>query len=204
MWGVADFGAFVLAFIVLLIIPGPGNFMLLTAIGKGGVRGGLAAIVGVIFGDQVLLWLAVAGVSALLATHPSAFHVVQWLGAAYLAFLGWKLLRSKPGSGPLINIAPRQYARQAFVITLLNPKAIMFYMAFFPLFVDPKTHLGLPTFAFMAACIAVMTLLYGIITIALVHTLAERLRANPRITQRLEQLAGVGLIGFGIKLAISR
>jgi threonine/homoserine/homoserine lactone efflux protein len=77
MLGVTDYGAFVIAFLILLAIPGPGNFALITATGKGGIKGGLAATFGVILGDQVLMWLAVAGVATLLAAYPAAFHVVQ-------------------------------------------------------------------------------------------------------------------------------
>lgn len=76
MLGVTDYGAFVIAFIIMLAIPGPGNFALITATGKGGIKAGLAATCGVIVGDQVLLWLAVAGVAALLVTYPAAFHLV--------------------------------------------------------------------------------------------------------------------------------
>jgi threonine/homoserine/homoserine lactone efflux protein len=97
MFGIADYGAFVAAIVLFLAIPGPGNLALITSTSKGGVRGGLAATLGVIAGDQVLMWAAVAGVAALLATYPTAFHAVQWLGAAYLAWLGFKMLTAKPG-----------------------------------------------------------------------------------------------------------
>lgn len=204
MFGIADYGAFVAAIIVFLLIPGPGNLALITSTGKGGVRGGLAATFGVIVGDQVLMWLAVAGVAALLAAYPAAFSAVQWLGAAYLAWLGWKMLTAKPGDAPVLNIRPRQYFQQAAVITLLNPKAIVFYMAFFPLFVDPARHQGLVSFAAMAATIAALTFLYGLVVTLLTHFLAERMRANPAIGRALEKVAGLFLIGFGIKLAISK
>ncbi|MGV3727883.1 LysE family translocator [Hydrogenophaga sp.] len=204
MFGIADYGAFVAAIVVFLLIPGPGNLALITSTGKGGVRGGLAATFGVIAGDQVLMWLAVAGVAALLAAYPAAFAAVQWLGAAYLAWLGWKMLSAKPGDAPVLNIRPRQYFQQAFTITLLNPKAIVFYMAFFPLFVDPARHQGLVSFAAMAATIAVLTFLYGLVVTLLTHFLAERMRANPVIGRTLEKVAGLFLIGFGIKLAISK
>lgn len=204
MFGIADYGAFVVAIVVFLLIPGPGNLALVTSTGKGGIRGGLAATFGVIAGDQVLMWLAVAGVAALLAAYPAAFHAVQWLGAVYLAWLGFKMLRAKPGDAPILNIRPRQFFRQALFITLLNPKAIVFYMAFFPLFVDPARHQGLTTFAVMALTIAVLTFLYGTCATLLTHFLAKRLRANPRVSSTLEKIAGVFLIAFGIKLAISR
>ncbi len=202
--GIADYGAFVTAVIVFLLIPGPGNLALITSTGKGGIRGGVGAIFGVIFGDQVLLWAAVAGVSALMAAYPAAFHVMQWMGAAYLAWMGIKMLLAKPGDAPMLQIKPHHYLRQAMLITLLNPKAIVFYLAFFPLFVDPAQHRGLKTFGVMAATIAVLTFLYGLTAVILTHTLAERLRANPNISALLRKLAGVLLIGFGIRLVLSK
>ena len=130
--------------------------------------------------------------------------MVQWLGAAYLAWLGVKMLLAKPGDAPILNIRPRQYFQQALVITLLNPKAIVFYMAFFPLFVDPARHQGLSTFGAMAATIAALTFLYGLGMTLLTYHLAERMRANPKVGQLLEKVAGIFLIGFGIKLALNK
>ena len=204
MFGIADYGAFVAAIVLFLAIPGPGNLALITSTGKGGVRAGMAACMGVIAADQVLMWMAVAGVAGLLAAYPAAFHAVQWLGAVYLGWMGYKMLTAKPGDAPVLNIAPRHYFRQGAVITLLNPKAIVFYMAFFPLFVNPATHRGLVTFAAMAATIATLTFLYSLIVVLLTHFLAERMRANPTVARVLEKTAGVFLIGFGVKLAISK
>ena len=204
MFGISDYGAFVAAVIVFLLIPGPGNLALISSTGKGGINGGLAATLGLIAGDQVLMWTAVAGVAALLAAYPTAFAAVQWLGAGYLAWLGLRMLFAKPGDAPVLEIKPRHYFKQALVITLLNPKAIVFYMAFFPLFVDPARHPGLSTFGAMAATIAALTFAYGLTVTLLTHRLAERLKQNPRITRVLEKVAGTMLIGFGLKLALSR
>jgi leucine efflux protein len=204
MLGVADYGAFVAAILIFLLIPGPGNLALITSTSKGGMAGGLAATFGVIAGDQVLMWAAVAGVAALLATYPTAFHAVQWLGAAYLAWLGFRMLLAKPGDAPVLHIEPRHYFKQAGLITLLNPKAIVFYMAFFPLFVDPARHQGMVTFGVMAATIAVLTFAYGLAVTLLTHFLAERMRANPMVGRVLEKIAGLCLVGFGIKLVASK
>mgnify|MGYP000075315495 CR=1 FL=1 len=203
-FGISDYGSFVAAIVLFLAIPGPGNLALITSTSKGGMAGGLAATMGVIAGDQVLMWLAVAGVATVLATYPAAFAAVQWLGAVYLAWLGWKMLSAKPGDAPVLNIRPSHYFQQALAITLLNPKAIVFYMAFFPLFVDPKHHQGILSFAVMAVTIAVLTFLYGLGMTLLTHHLAERMRANPKMGRWLEKLAGIFLIGFGVKLAISK
>ena len=204
MFGIADYPSFVAAIVVFLMIPGPGNLALITSTSKGGLRGGFASIFGLIAGDQVLMWLAVAGVAALLTAYPPAFHAVQWLGAGYLAWLGLRMILAKAGDQPVLQIKPHHYFKQSLVITLLNPKAIVFYMAFFPLFVDPARHQGLLTFGVMAATIAALTFLYGLVVVLLTHFLAERLRANPKISSGLQKLAGVFLIGFGVKLALSR
>jgi len=198
--GISDFGAYCAAILLFLALPGPGTFALLTSTAKGGFKGGAAATLGVIAGDQVLLWLAVAGVAALLAANPLIFKAVQYAGAAYLAYIGLKLVFAKPGSGSPIRIEPRQYARQAFFITLLNPKAIVFYMAFFPLFIDPATHRGAVTFAAMAATIAVITALYCLTLCAFAEAVSAKVKAHRRVAQALEKLAGVFLVGFGIKL----
>jgi threonine/homoserine/homoserine lactone efflux protein len=202
MLGIGDYGAFCAAILLFLALPGPGTFALLTSTAKGGMRAGAAATAGVILGDQVLLWLAVAGVAALLAAHPVWFQGVQYLGAAYLVWIGLKLIFAKPGDASPIRIEPRQYARQAFLITLLNPKAIVFYMAFFPLFIDPAQHRGAITFAAMAATIAVITAVYCLSLCFFAEALSARLKKNARIGRLLERLAGVFLVGFGIRLGV--
>ena len=92
MFGVADYWAFVVAVIVFLAIPGVGNLAIITSTSKGRVVGGLAATLGVIMGDQVLMWLAVAGVAAVLTANPALFGLVQYAGAIYLAYLGIRMV----------------------------------------------------------------------------------------------------------------
>jgi len=204
MFGVADYWAFVIAVIVFLAIPGVGNLAIITSTSKGRIVGGLAATLGVIVGDQVLMWLAVAGVAALLTANPAVFGVVQYAGAIYLAYLGVRMILAKQGDAPVLNMRPRQFFRQAMLITLLNPKAIVFYMAFFPLFVDPARHQGVLTFGVMAATIAVLTFLYCVIVIAITHFAADRMRASPRVAVWLNRVAGTMLVGFGAKLALGK
>ena len=200
MLGIADYAAFCAAIVLFLALPGPGTFTLLTSTGQGGMKAGSAAVLGVILGDQVLLWLAVAGVAALLAAHPLVFQAVQYGGAAYLVWIGLKLVFAKPGAGGPIHIEPRHYVRQAFLITLLNPKAIVFYMAFFPLFIDPARHLGAITFGAMAMTIAAITAVYCLLLCAFAQAVSAQVRARRRLARGLERLAGVALVAFGIRL----
>ncbi len=200
MFGIANYGAFCAAILMFLALPGPGTFALLNSTGKGGLKAGAAATFGIIVGDQVLMWLAVAGVAALLAAHPAWFKAVQYMGAAYLVWIGLKLLFAKSGNVSPVRIEARDYARQAFVITLLNPKAIVFYMAFFPLFIDPAQHQGALTFVAMALTIAVITAAYGLLLCAFAHGVSARVKAHPKLARGLERIAGVFLVGFGLRL----
>jgi leucine efflux protein len=201
MQGISDYPAFCGAIVLFLALPGPGTFALLTSTAKGGLRAGAAATLGVILGDQVLLWMAVAGVAALMASYPSLFAAVRWAGAAYLAWMGIQLLRRR-GDEPAspVRIEPRRYLRQAFTITLLNPKAIVFYMAFFPLFLDPARHQGAVTFVAMAITIAVITAAWCLSLCALAQWLSDRLRQRRSLVRWLERLAGLCLLGFGLRL----
>lgn len=200
MLGISNYGSFCAAILLFLALPGPGTLALLTSTAQGGLRAGTAATLGLIAGDQVLLWLAVAGVAALLASHPLAFTAVKLGGALYLGWLGVKLLLSRPADEAVMKMEPSNYACQALGITLLNPKAIVFYMAFFPLFIDPATHRGLPTFAAMAATIAVITAFYCLGLCACAHAVTGYFRRQPALGKWLEKTAGLCLIGFGVRL----
>lgn len=204
MFGISDYGAFVAAFVLLLFLPGPGNLALITSTTQGGMRGGIASVAGLILGDQILLWMTVAGVAALLQTYPHLFLALKWVGAAYLAWLGFRMVFAKPGEGPSIKITAGQYFKETMFITLLNPKAIMFYFAFFPQFIDPEQHQGMITFVFMSANIAVLGFFYCFGVVVITHKMATRIRASPKVSGFLQKIAGLFLIGFGLKLALGK
>jgi threonine/homoserine/homoserine lactone efflux protein len=114
------------------------------------------------------------------------------------------MVLAKPGDAPVLDMAPRHFFRQAMLITLLNPKAIVFYMAFFPLFVDPARHQGLLTFGVMALTIAAHTFHNCVFVNAITHFAADRMRASPRTGIWLNRVAGTMLVGFGVKLALGK
>ena len=131
MFGISDYGAFVAAFVLLLFLPGPGNLALIASTGSGGMRGGVASVMGLLLGDQILLWMTVAGLAALLQTYPDLFLALQWLGAGYLAWLGARMVWAKPGEGPSLNITPGKYFKETMFIILLNPRPSCFTLLFF-------------------------------------------------------------------------
>ena len=202
-FGVRDYQAFVIAVIVFLLVPGPGNLALITSTSLAGLRGGLAATLGVIVGDQCLIALAMAGMAAVLLAYPAAFHLLQWLGAAYLMWLGGTMLFAKSGAKPIIEIRPGTYFRQAWLITVFNPKAIVFYMAFFPIFIQSdhsQAWIGLGLLAITVAC---LTLLYGLCLSLIVIRLAEKFRHQGKLVWILEKSAGAIMIAFAIRLGLS-
>jgi len=202
MLGITDYWAFALAVLVFLALPGPGTFGLLTATGKGGARAGVAGTLGLIVGDQVLMWMAALGVAAILQAHPLWFRALQYAGAAYLVYVGARLiLRRAAHSAAPLQLQSGHYFRQLLLITLLNPKAIVFYMAFFPLFIDPATQRGFITFGAMALTIAVITLVYCLLLVFFAQALRERVLAHRRVARALERIAGLMLVAFGIRLA---
>lgn len=204
MLGISDYPAFVGAVIVFLAIPGPGNLALLTATAQGGRKGGISATCGVIVGDQVLMWAAVGGLAAVLQAAPIWFLALQWAGALYLGYLGVQMIRAKPEEAPLMDMSSGRYFRQTLFITLLNPKAIVFYMAFFPLFIDPAQNPGWLTFASMSLTVAVLTFLYGAGLTLLAHRLAGNMQTHPLMGQWLQKIAGAVLLGFGLRLVLQK
>jgi threonine/homoserine/homoserine lactone efflux protein len=178
----------------------------LTATGRGGVRGGYTALAGLLVGDQILMWLALAGVAALLKANPLVFHAVQYLGAAYLVWVGISLLRTprqEGGDAGPIRMQPGRYFQQAILVSLLNPKAILFYMAFLPLFIDPRAHQGIATFVALAGIIFVVSIAYCSLLIWVGNLARRRLIQHPRVSDALRRVAGVFLVGFGIRLGLN-
>jgi len=204
MFGINDFWSFVGAVLIFLALPGPGTFCLLASTARNGLAGGYASLLGLILGDQVLMWMAVAGVAAVLQAHPLLFNGLQYLGAAYLVYLGIRLIwPGRNQDAPPIPFANARDFKRGLLVTLVNPKAIGFYMAFLPLFIDPATHPGLPTFAAMAATIALCTLIYCTVLIFVGNVMSQRLREMPRVTLFAGRIAGIFLIAFGVKLTIN-
>jgi leucine efflux protein len=202
MFGITNYASFIIAVLVFLAIPGPGLLGVLAATGKGGLRGGFSSTIGVVAGDWVHMLLAGIGVAALLQAHPALFRAIQYLGAGYLIYIGIGLLRVKLGEPRNVDepAASGRHFRRGFLITLMNPKAIVFYMAFFPLFIDPANYHGALTLLAMALTVSLLTILFCFSFVIVVNALAGKLKRNPLISRIAHRAAGVFLIGFGIKL----
>ncbi|MHB8766932.1 MAG: LysE family translocator [Deferrisomatales bacterium] len=205
MFGIHNYGSFVAAVLVFQLVPGPGTFAILNATARGGLGAGFGAVLGTLAGDFAYMLAAVLGLAAVLAAYPGVLGGAQWLGAAYLCWLGWRLLRA-PVDGPAPGGGSRQggwrFFRQAFAVSLTNPKVVLFFMAFFPLFLGADA--SPTTLAALMAHVTALSFLYQAGLVLVGHEAARRLARWGFARRLATRLAGVALIGFGVKLALGR
>jgi leucine efflux protein len=201
MLGISDYPAFAAAVLVFLMLPGPGTFAILGSTAQAGSRGGYSALAGLMIGDWILMGAAMAGVAAALSAHPVLFQALQWGGVVYLGWTGLRLLLAHEQGNDDVPPKAGAYFRHGLLITLMSPKAIVFYMAFFPLFIDPAHYRGLATLAAMGGSISVLTLAYCSALIFAGEWIARRIRGSVVLWRILSRLAGIALIGFGARLA---
>ncbi|MEI6804600.1 MAG: LysE family translocator [Burkholderiales bacterium] len=208
--GIEHLGLFVLAGWLLNLTPGPDVLYIVSSALRGGVRAGVVAALGITAGCFVHTLAAAVGVSALLATSATAFAVLKWLGAAYLLYVGCKLLISKPPPALTWDAAPFDAAPvlkdvlwQGFLTNVLNPKVALFFLAFMPQFIAP----GAPN---QALAFVLLGLLFNLN--ALPINLGYALLAGWAATHMsmvaqgrywLNRIAGAMFVGFGIKLALT-
>lgn len=202
MFGIQHYDSFIAAILVFQLIPGAGTIAILNATARNGIGAGLGAVLGTLCGDLVYMLAAVAGLAALMHANPELFRVMQWFGAGYLMWMGLQLLRRPVRAVPAWD-EPKQsawrYFRQALAVSLTNPKVMLFFVAFFPLFLGPgASHV---TLAAMMLHVTLLSFLYQAGLVTLGNAVARRLKGMPFARVLATRLAGVALIGFGIRLA---
>ncbi|MGO4305972.1 leucine efflux protein LeuE [Cupriavidus sp. RAF12] len=210
--GITDFWTFALGTIFIVLLPGPNSMYVLSVAAQRGVRAGYKGACGVFLGDAILMVLSAAGVASLLKASPALFYVVKYIGAAYLGWIGFQMLRgalrswaARGENAPATEAAPMDRAanpfRKALVISLLNPKAILFFISFFIQFVDPQ--FGYPALSFVALGIVCQICSFAYLTtiIFVGARLAEAFRRRRRLSAGMASGVGAMFIGFGAKLA---
>lgn len=215
MFGITDLGVFLAGTIAIVLLPGPNSLYVLAVSSRGGARLGYAGALGIFLGDAILMVLTAAGASSILHAHPILFNLVRWSGAAYLAFLGLKLLldahrtlRLKNNAQSLLtSLKPVEetsflgVTRKALLISLLNPKAIFFYLSFFVQFVDPNYAYPGLSFLALGCIVETASMLYLAALVTASVKLARSLAGNRRISVLLNTTVGLLFIGFGLRLA---
>jgi leucine efflux protein len=207
MLGVTGIWTYVLGTAAIILLPGPNSIFVLTTAARHGVAAGYRAAAGVFLGDWVLMGAAALGVASLLRAYPPVFLVIKYAGAAYLAYVGITMaitaLRRRSLSQSLaVSDAPvRRPFRRALVISLLNPKAILFVISFFIQFLDPTYPHPALSFLLLASILQLFSAIYLSTLIFGGTYLATQFRARQRLAKGLTAGVGAVFIGFGIRLA---
>jgi len=205
MFDIQHHGSFVAAILVFQAVPGAGTVAILDATARHGRATGLAAVAGTLAGDALHMLAAVAGLAAVLQARPGLLLAAQLAGAAYLGWSGWQLLRARGGgaapASPPGPVARRAALRRALAVSLSNPKVMLFFVAFFPLFLPPGAPTG--TLAAMVLHVTVLSALYQAGLVFVGAAVARRLRAWPGASRAASRLAGLALLGLGLRLALS-
>ncbi len=209
MFGITDVGTYLLGTIAIVLLPGPNSMFVLSVAARRGVRAGYAGAAGVFVGDALLMLLTALGAASLLRAVPALFIVIKVVGAGYLTWVGLGLLRNAwqrwRGQLPpeLANAAEdlAQPFRKALTISLLNPKAILFYVSFFIQFVDPAYAWPGLTFLALGAIAQICSMVYLSVLIVAGARLAAAFTARRRTASAATTGVGALFLGFGAKLA---
>lgn len=198
--------AFVAASAALLAVPGP-TILLVTGYALSqGRRVAVASAAGVALGDAVAMTASLAGLGALVLASATLFTVLKWIGAAYLMWMGWTLWRSAggptAGDAPEAEVGGGAVFRHAAVVTALNPKSIVFFIAFVPQFIDARAPLG-PQFAVLIATFVALAALNALAYALLAARLRDGMR-RPWVLRATGRAGGAVLMGMGVVTALAR
>ncbi len=200
----SSFALFLVASLILLVVPGPAVlYIVARSVDQGRVAGVVSAL-GIALGSVALVFAAAFGVSALIQTSPAAFDAVRYTGAAYLVFLGIRTWRARASDGtspaPAV-VALRRVFGEGVVVNFLNPKTAIFFVAFLPQFVDPGGSVRL-----QLVVLGLIFVAMGVVTDSLYALLAgaasARLRADRRFPRIRRLAVGAVYVGLGIAAAL--
>ncbi|MCG0288494.1 leucine efflux protein LeuE [Streptomyces sp. PSAA01] len=229
MLGITDLSTYLAGLALIILLPGPNSLYVVSVAARRGPRTGYRAAAGVFCGDAVLMALSAGGVASLLNASPVLFAVVKFAGAGYLTWLAVGMLRGaralwrrRPGSADAAmesadasmesaesaDAAKRSAEgerpyRRALVISLLNPKAILFFISFFVQFVDPDYAHPALSFLALGAWAQLFSITYLSVLIFSGTYLAATFRRRRRLRAGLSAAAGTAFLGFAAKLSLS-
>ncbi|MET9777192.1 leucine efflux protein LeuE [Streptomyces sp. NPDC006367] len=212
MFGVTDLPTYLAGLVLVILLPGPNSLYVLSVAARRGVRAGYTAAAGVWCGDTVLMTLSAAGVASLLQANAVLFGIVKYTGAGYLTWLAigmmraawgmWRTRREETAEAAAAPVADDERPfRRALVVSLLNPKAILFFVAFFVQFVDPGYAYPALSFVVLGAFAQLFSFLYLSALIFSGTRLAAAFRRRRRLSAGATSAAGALFLGFAVKLS---
>ncbi|WP_030969083.1 leucine efflux protein LeuE [Streptomyces sp. NRRL S-1824] len=223
MLGVTDLPTYLVGLVLIVLLPGPNSLYVLSVAARRGVRTGYVAAAGVWTGDTVLMTLSALGAASLLQTTPVLFAIVKYAGAGYLTWLAIGMLRAAvsmwrerhrqiaeltddaagpDGAKAAAGAVERPY-RRALVVSLFNPKAILFLISFFVQFVDPGYAYPALSFLLLGTLLQIASFFYLSTLIFGGTRLSAAFRRRKRLSAGATSAAGVLFLGFAAKLSLS-
>jgi len=195
---------FFAAALILAITPGPGIFYVLARSLAGGKREGVQSSFGTFAGGLFHVFAAALGISAILAASAVAFHTVKYAGAAYLAWLGIRMIRSRNADMAFQNLQPSQGAfRQGILTEALNPKTALFFLSFIPQFITPERGHVFFQFLLLGSISVILNTTADLVVVLLAAPLERKLKNSARFRRNQRVASGVGMIGLGAYVALA-
>ncbi len=213
-FGVLNYFTYVVGTILIVLLPGPNSLYVLALSAQRGVRAGWLAACGVFVGDAILMLSTAAGAVTLLTRHPLLFNIVQYAGAAYLFYIGVRLILGAIKTWPrntsleavmeqpmTEKLSKKSPFSKALLVSLLNPKAILFFLSFFVQFVDPAYAKPAIPFLVLAVTLQFFSVFYLATLIYGGSYLAESFRRRKRLSAASAGGTGLAFLAFATKLA---
>ena len=211
MLGITDLTTYVIGTVVVILLPGPNSMYCLTTAGQHGVKVAYRAVAGILLGDSLLILATVLGAGTLLKLYPALFHGIKLLGGLYLAYLGWNLLRGAVKKWCFVPFtmsedkastfsAPQHIFKRALLLSLANPKAILFLLSFFVQFVDPTYPQPMLSFLLLAAILQGVSFLYLSVLVWAGHGLTQAFKRHHKTSALAMGMVGVLFMGFAVQL----
>jgi threonine/homoserine/homoserine lactone efflux protein len=201
------FLVFLSAALVLAITPGPGIFYVLARSLRGGRREGVLSAAGTFLGGLVHVAAAAFGLSAILAASAIAFEIVRYAGAAYLIFLGYRMIRSRHQevneAGPGTS-ADRNTFVQGVTTEVLNPKTALFFLSFIPQFVSVQQGHVAAQFLVLGAISVTLNTIADLVVACFAGPLGSKMKSSARFRGRQRATSGAAMIGLGVYVAAAR
>lgn len=208
MFGIHDFPLFIASGILLNLTPGPDTAYILGRSVAQGRAAGIASAFGIMVGSIFHTCAAALGLSAVLATSAWAFIAIKWIGGGYLVFLGIKMILDRGEQIHLPSGFRRSSSaaafRQGVLTNVLNPKVALFFLAFLPQFIDPKSTAKVPAFLALGLTFVVTGTLWCLILAWFAAAFSQKLRGNRTIGQYLNRAVGSLFVFLGARLAMTR
>lgn len=210
MFGITELSAYIIGTIAVIIVPGPNSLYCLMIAGQHGVKIAYHCIAGILLGDCLLMLATTLGMATLLKLYPMLFKAIQFVGGLYLAYIGWQLLynawqtwnQKAPPKKTHQIVLPQSVFKRALILSLTNPKAILFFLSFFVQFVDPNYPNPAISFLILALILQITSFTYLNILAFVGNQLTKMIKHEIKICSTA--IVGMMFIGFAITLWLGK